>query len=68
MNFLLFLFIIVRIVDAFHKDLSVVDLVCKRVFEQAFDFGAVCHAACHGSQVVFLVTLAPIDALLQVLL
>lgn len=65
---LLLLFIIVRIVDAFHKGFSIVNLVCQRIFEQMLDFGAVCHAACHGCQVVLFVHFAPVDALLQMLL
>ena len=59
---LILLLVVVRVVDAFHEGLAVVDFICEGGCEEGVDRGGVDYAGLHCLEVVVLVDFAPVDA------
>ena len=64
---LFLLLVIVRVVNALHKGLTVVDFVGQSKLQKSLNVRRVCDTFSHRIQVVVLVNLAPINAFLQLL-
>lgn len=68
MHILIFLFVIIRVVDTFHKGFSIVYLVCQCCFQLLFYRSAFSYAGGHCRQIVFFVHHAPVDTFLEMFL
>ena len=68
LSYLFLLLIIVRIVDALHEDLAVINLVGQGTLQQLMDATAVRMAGNHSIKIIPFVYLTPVYAHLQALL
>lgn len=63
-----FLFVVVRIVNAFHEDLAVVNLISHCQLQQSANLGAIQTTRNHRIKIIPFVYLAPVHTLFHTLL
>ena len=59
------LFVVIGIVNSFHEQFAVIDLVSQGIAEQTTDVAVIYRALAHCSQILVLIYLTPIDTFLE---
>lgn len=59
------LLVVIRIVNTFHKHLATVYFVGEGTLQKTLYLSIVCHALCHGLQILLFLNLAPVYTFLQ---
>ena len=65
--FLFLGFVVIRIINAFHDYLAIINIIGQGILYQSIDFRRIGNAFAHGGEIIFFVDQAPVNAFFQIL-